>query len=903
VEVVAEGFRNAYDFDWNEAGDLFTYDSDCERDFFLPWYAPTRIYHIAPGGHHGWRLDGHTRSWPRPDYYADTVGILAPLGRGSPTGVLCYRHTQFPESFRNGLFVLDWTFGRIHFLAHQPVPDGSTYTGKPEVFLEPMGNQGFAPTDAVVAPDGSLLVSIGGRKTRGAVYRIQYGDPERQVAATNWMGLAPTEDVAVLDAPQPLEEWSRAIWVPLARKLGPDRIARAVAEPRLSVERRGRGMEILTELFGGLPPALAALTARSPEPSLRARTAWSLGRAPVDGDVPLLLALARDSSPYVRTHALEAIHGRVRNLDTNTLQDVLLSNLGFADRRVHQAAARLAALLPEPSFRALQAQQDKSGLPQGRLTVALAGLWRMGPGAPRTNILHTALQVLGQSREAGHRLDAVRLMILALGDWNLAKPSLEVFAGYESVHHLDPADPVAPRLRRALLELFPSEDGPLNLEAARLLAMLEAAEPALNTKLLARLTERSAPGDDFHYLAVLARARAPLASHDLPALARAIVGLDRKLDGLTQRPKQNWSIRLGEIVQALAAREPRLAEALLREPQLTRPGNVPLVLAAGLGRSTACARLFLAAVRREPNYAWSTPLVDLLSTLPGEETQPLFRLQWTRNLGLRERLVLELAQKADAADRDKFLAGLASADLRAVQACATALLALPRDPSGRALAPAFRQFRSVLDQPREQALRIRLVELLAHESGQILKQPAAAGDLRRTAQPILDWFTSRYPALAREADADDREDPARWNAFYTTVPWAQGQADRGEVLFQERGCATCHSGPRPIGPELSGVASRFSPADLFNTILFPSRDIAPAYRTLTFRTRDGGVYTGLVAFESADGVILQVNATETVRLAEADIISRVPSTGLLEGLTAAQFADLHAFLKSGRAGR
>jgi glucose/arabinose dehydrogenase len=37
-EVIAHGFRNPYDLDFNPDGDLFTYDADGERDFFLPWY-------------------------------------------------------------------------------------------------------------------------------------------------------------------------------------------------------------------------------------------------------------------------------------------------------------------------------------------------------------------------------------------------------------------------------------------------------------------------------------------------------------------------------------------------------------------------------------------------------------------------------------------------------------------------------------------------------------------------------------------------------------------------------------------------------------------------------------------------------------------------------------------------
>ena len=54
---------------------------------------------------------GYQRSWPRPEYYADTVSILSDAGRGSPTGVATYRHFQFPPGYRDGLFFADWTFG------------------------------------------------------------------------------------------------------------------------------------------------------------------------------------------------------------------------------------------------------------------------------------------------------------------------------------------------------------------------------------------------------------------------------------------------------------------------------------------------------------------------------------------------------------------------------------------------------------------------------------------------------------------------------------------------------------------------------------------------------------------------------------------------------------------------
>ena len=74
--------------------------------------------------------------------------------------------------------------------------------------------------------------------------------------------------------------------------------------------------------------------------------------------------------------------------------------------------------------------------------------------------------------------------------------------------------------------------------------------------------------------------------------------------------------------------------------------------------------------------------------------------------------------------------------------------------------PAFRQLRTTLDQPKEDVLRGRVLELLSRESGQPLKTPDNGTDLRRAYQPVLDWFVTKYPGLARDADADD------------SAPWA-----------------------------------------------------------------------------------------------------------------------------------
>jgi putative heme-binding domain-containing protein len=180
TEIVCDGFRNPYGMDFGADGELFTFDSDNERCVSLPWYEPTRFYHIIAGGHYGWRAPQYGQFWRLPPYYPDVVAPVATLGRGSPTGVVCYKHAQFPPEYRGGFFLADWTFGRIYFVPLER--SGASYTARPRVFLQSVGDNGFAPTALAVHPKtGELFVSIGGRGTRGAVYRIRYAKSDRPI--------------------------------------------------------------------------------------------------------------------------------------------------------------------------------------------------------------------------------------------------------------------------------------------------------------------------------------------------------------------------------------------------------------------------------------------------------------------------------------------------------------------------------------------------------------------------------------------------------------------------------------------------------------------------------------------------------------------------------------------------
>ncbi len=163
-ELFASGFRNAYDMAFDFNGEAFTFDSDMEWDMGLPWYRPTMIQHVVPGGDYGWR----TGSWRWPAYYPDSLPGALDIGASSPTG-MCFIPPNANLALGGGktLLVGDWAYGRIIAVALDP--KGSTYDGSFEVFLE---GKPLPVTDMSFGPDGAFYFLVGGRRTQSALYRV-----------------------------------------------------------------------------------------------------------------------------------------------------------------------------------------------------------------------------------------------------------------------------------------------------------------------------------------------------------------------------------------------------------------------------------------------------------------------------------------------------------------------------------------------------------------------------------------------------------------------------------------------------------------------------------------------------------------------------------------------------------
>lgn len=913
-ETVAHGFRNAYDFAFNSRGDMFTFDSDDEREVSLPWYEPTRVFHVVSGSHAGWV----SRSWKAPHYFADMPPVLAEFGRGSPTGVACYQHPAFGDEYFDSLFVLDWTYGRVLSLRLNPRDDLATYEVKADadrspVFMSGADDYGFAPTDVEVAPDGSLLVCVGGRGTRGGIYRVTRIDNAPTATATTttkskvWPGelSSPAEKLAAcLQAPQPLSSWSRAVWEELATELGADPFRAVVSSAKSNTQDRVRAIEILTAKFGGLKREELESLAKDPAPQIRARSIWSWQRtrqpAEVIAQVGPFLA---DPAPSVGRAASEVLLGLPGDISRPEIIDGFLKRVASKSRFDRMAAVRAIPQLSNEAFETLSSRARQLG-PSANIAAGFGGLG-FTPGF-NEHAFQVGLPILLSDHNQELKLEAIRLMQFGLGDVAPIGRVPAAFDGYAPQLDLEKHERDLDSVRSRLANLFPTDDELINYELARLLGMLEPFNAELLTKVLAKVTDQSHPANDIHHLLVAARIPTNRDGKQRESIAQALVGLDAKLLARKLHQDSSWEPRLTEIFEALIKHDPLLPETLAKQTGFGLPGHVLFLGQISGEQLPAAIDAFAKQAETQTDYQWSNDVVFVL----GESTKPqhreLIREQFD-NFGVRGAVSVVLAKNPVLADRAKFVTGLESPQTEVIDACLAALKALPASEQADDRANLVRCLRRLGATPAEYATREELVRVLQQSTQQNFGfQFGKAG---HTPQPEVvqrwtDWVVKNHPEEAGRILGASETELKNLKGLLADVDWTLGDAEAGRKLFDQRACVQCHGGRQALGPNLSGVAGRFSRDDLFSAIVLPNRDVSSQYQTTVIVLNSGKVHTGLIIYEAVDGVLLRNSANQTLRIETRDIDfqRKLPQSlmpaGLLKDLQGQQLADLYAYLKS-----
>ena len=134
--------------------------------------------------------------------------------------------------------------------------------------------------------------------------------------------------------------------------------------------------------------------------------------------------------------------------------------------------------------------------------------------------------------------------------------------------------------------------------------------------------------------------------------------------------------------------------------------------------------------------------------------------------------------------------------------------------------------------------------------------------------------------------------------------------ERGRQLYGAVACSACHrfvNEGGSVGPELTGVAGRFSVHDMLESIIEPSKVISDQYSAINIHKKDGDTISGRVGNMSAAVLNVVEDMFDPGRMTNvrrSDIESMTPSTvsmmpaGLLNSLKIEEIQDLVAYLFS-----
>jgi putative heme-binding domain-containing protein len=150
-------------------------------------------------------------------------------------------------------------------------------------------------------------------------------------------------------------------------------------------------------------------------------------------------------------------------------------------------------------------------------------------------------------------------------------------------------------------------------------------------------------------------------------------------------------------------------------------------------------------------------------------------------------------------------------------------------------------------------------------------------------------------------------------AFFK-VDWSQaareGDPRQGRKLFESLACVKCHAVTADAalagGPSLADAGRRFTVPYLVESVLLPSKQVSPVFRSTAIVTKDGQQFHGLVVGETADKLELLLPDTKRREVAKSDIdqrelqnLSPMPQ-GVVK--TPAELRDLLAYLLRGNDG-
>ena len=861
MEVVHSGLRNPQELAFDDFGNLFTGDNDCDNGDSERWV------HVVEGGESGWRVGyqhaplGKAGQWMSeklwvPRFPGQAAYILPPVANimDGPSGLTSNPGTGFPEKYAGQFFL-------THFKGQASVSGISAIKLKPKgASFELTSQEKFIwnclPTDVDFGYDGSMYFTDWHhdwpKSSRGRIYRVY--DPEA-------VQMKPVREVKTIFAEgfdhRSLDELSGL----LAHK---DRRVRmeaqfAIVDQAFETIRNNSAPNRARREIN----RLAQVARRSPRQLARLHGIWGLGQiaARHSGELKAIVKLLADKDAEVRAQTAKVL-GDAGYANANKK---LISRLGDASPRVRFFAAQ--------SLGKLKAQEAAAPIVEMIRKNADNDLYLRHAGVMALVRINNAESLAAAAGDA----DASVRMAALLAMRRLKEEKISLF--------LNDEDPLLVLEAARAINDVPIESAMPQLAAlagdisrVRFLKQPPGVETDLRTPLILRIVNanfRVGTESNATALADLAmrdhtpdegciEALQALSSWAEPHARDRIVGVYRPL------PKRNPSV----AVNALAIR----FDNILRGS----PNGVKLsaIKAAGI----------LEIQRAAPRIMQLALNTSAAPNLRAESLHALKKLDKSRLA-----LAVEKAINSDSEILRK--TAVSYLGVLSKNNALTALKTILAKGSVGEKQSAFEVLGTLEGAEAEAMIREWLDRLLAGKSNAALELDIVEAAEKRTEASVQ----KKLQAYLASAPQGDEVAPFR-------AALHGGDATAGEKVFLEKvevACIRCHKldgKGGDVGPIQDGIGARHPRKYLLESIVAPSARIAEGFASVSVELKNGDEFNGTVKSETGAELVLNLTDGSATKIKKSDIQFRQTSSlsgmppGMGQLLSKRELRDLIEFL-------
>ena len=851
LEVFARGLRNPQELAFNEYGDLFTGENDCDHGDLERWV------HIVEGSDSGWRV-GYQFSEQNPGgvwnaeglwhlrYPGQAAYLLPPLAHidNGPSGLVYYPGTGLPKEYDGHFFLchfkgLDTVSGIKMF---QTTQKGASYSvGEMKELI-----WNVMPTDVDFGPDGNIYLTdwVEGwpKSERGRIYRLHHKNTRRSAIVRDTQrklaegfdhhseqglaGMLAHPDMRVRQEAQfEFADRGRISVRPLLNVL-------RTSDHQLARIHAIWGLSQIAHRNELLLPVLSYLTdfLTDADSEIRAQTAKALGGGYQPSVVSQrLVPLLKDANLRVRFHAAMSL-GKLRQAESiGPIMEMIREN---NDRDLHLRHAGVMALAWIGDRNGtLEFASDPSNAV--RMAIVLAcRQWRDERVGQFLKDAEPTVAV-----EAARAINDVPI--------NPAMPALAAaLRGFEPeafrselAHE---ANLVTPMVRRMINANY-REGGADHAETLIEFASAAKFAAALRAEALMRLGEWSNPSE-----------------------RDQIVGVYRPILG--SRGQNVARLLLPRVDALIADEEPRVAEQAIDTVGrlgIREKANAMLELVSDIAAETPLRTAALNALSRMKSDLLSEALKTAQNDFAVDLRKEATRLQANMDPSVAAPQLNAVLENGSIGEQQVALATLAGL--------------------GGSVADEIilRWFGKVADGTIPAALSLDALDAAERRAD------------ARIVEGLAKW---------RAALEDDGLGELK-------VVLAGGDPVMGRRIVTENpvaSCTRCHrlgETGSDVGPRLDGIGARLSPEQLAEAIVYPNRSIAEGFETVVLTLKDESVQAGILKEETETELVLHGADTGVLRVPKTEVASRETGlSGMPEGmgelLSRHDLRDVIAFLSS-----